>query len=216
MGCYLHGLFAADGFRRAFLGRLRRRETAGIAYDALVEETLDALAAHLEAHLDLDRLLEVARGALSLGYDPLRRRPGSDGGGEHRHQRAGHPEDPDRAPHVIRRRGLAAVAEPGLVGRRFAFVVTGAQQGEAEGAGHRGFRPAGAGRAVPGGVAHHGVPRSPRRGTGDDDGRRRDQPPAMRAGTQFTASSIRAAARPKARWRGERWPIMLSIVLIAL
>ena len=61
MGCYLHGLFAADGFRRAFLGRLRLRETAGIAYDALVEETLDALGAHLEAHLDLDRLLEVAR-----------------------------------------------------------------------------------------------------------------------------------------------------------
>ena len=61
MGCYLHGLFAADGFRRGFLARLRRRETAGIAYDALVEETLDALGAHLEAHLDLDRLLEVAR-----------------------------------------------------------------------------------------------------------------------------------------------------------
>ena len=61
MGCYLHGLFAADGFRRAFLARLRHRETVGIAYDALVEETLDALAAHLEAHLDLDRLLEVAR-----------------------------------------------------------------------------------------------------------------------------------------------------------
>ena len=61
MGCYLHGLFAADGFRRAFLGRLRGRETTGIAYDALVEQTLDALAAHLEAHLDLDRVLEVAR-----------------------------------------------------------------------------------------------------------------------------------------------------------
>ena len=61
MGCYLHGLFAANGFRRAFLGRLRRRETAGIAYDALVEETLNALGAHIEAHLDLDRLLEVAR-----------------------------------------------------------------------------------------------------------------------------------------------------------
>ena len=61
MGCYLHGLFAADGFRRAFLGRLRGREIAGIAYDALVEETLDSLAAHLAAHLDLDRLLEVAR-----------------------------------------------------------------------------------------------------------------------------------------------------------
>ena len=61
MGCYLHGLFAADGFRRAFLARLRGRETTGIAYDALVEETLDSLAAHLEAHLDLDRLLEAAR-----------------------------------------------------------------------------------------------------------------------------------------------------------
>ena len=61
MGCYLHGLFAADGFRRGFLARLRRRDVAGIAYEALVEETLDALAAHLEAHLDLDRLLEVAR-----------------------------------------------------------------------------------------------------------------------------------------------------------
>ena len=61
LGCYLHGLFAADGFRRAFLARLRGRKTAGIAYDALVEETLDALAAHLEARLDLDRLLEVAR-----------------------------------------------------------------------------------------------------------------------------------------------------------
>ena len=61
MGCYLHGLFAADGFRRAFLGRLRRRDTAGVAYDALVEETLDALGAHLETHLDLDRLSQVAR-----------------------------------------------------------------------------------------------------------------------------------------------------------
>ena len=61
MGCYLHGLFAADGFRRGFLARLRRRETAGIAYEAVVEKTLDGLAAHLEAHLDLDRLLEIAR-----------------------------------------------------------------------------------------------------------------------------------------------------------
>ncbi len=32
-----------------------------IAYDALVERTLDALAAHLAAHLDLDRLLKLAR-----------------------------------------------------------------------------------------------------------------------------------------------------------
>ena len=32
-----------------------------IAYDELVERTLDALAAHLAAHLDLDRLLKLAR-----------------------------------------------------------------------------------------------------------------------------------------------------------
>jgi adenosylcobyric acid synthase len=61
LGCYLHGLFAADGFRHAFLNRLKARQTSGLAYEAQVEETLDGLAAHLEAHLDLDRLLEVAR-----------------------------------------------------------------------------------------------------------------------------------------------------------
>ena len=61
-GCYLHGLFAADGFRHAYLQRLRDREVSGLAYEAEVEATLDALAAHLEAHLDLDRLLAAARG----------------------------------------------------------------------------------------------------------------------------------------------------------
>jgi hypothetical protein len=32
-----------------------------IAYGDLIERTLDALAAHLAAHLDLDRLLTLAR-----------------------------------------------------------------------------------------------------------------------------------------------------------
>jgi adenosylcobyric acid synthase len=62
MGCYLHGLFAADGFRHAFLNRLRTRATSGVAYEAGIERTLDALAEHLETHLDLDALLEAARG----------------------------------------------------------------------------------------------------------------------------------------------------------
>jgi len=61
-GCYLHGLFAADGFRAAFLAALKRRALSGLTYDAQVEAVLDQLAAHLEAHLDLDRVLDIARG----------------------------------------------------------------------------------------------------------------------------------------------------------
>ncbi len=60
MGTYLHGIFAADGFRHAFLGRIAKGEFEGIAYEAMIEETLDALAAHLEEHLDLDALLAAA------------------------------------------------------------------------------------------------------------------------------------------------------------
>jgi adenosylcobyric acid synthase len=62
IGCYLHGLFAADGFRHAFLSRLKLRAVSGLAYEAQVEGTLDALAEHLETHLDLDGLLAAARG----------------------------------------------------------------------------------------------------------------------------------------------------------
>jgi len=60
LGCYLHGLFAADGFRHALLSRLLPAAGAGIAYEAEVDRTLDALADHLQAHLDLDGLLAAA------------------------------------------------------------------------------------------------------------------------------------------------------------
>ncbi len=60
MGSYLHGLFRHDGFRAAFLSGLGAR-SSGIRYDAGVETTLDALADHIEAHLDLPGLLAVAR-----------------------------------------------------------------------------------------------------------------------------------------------------------
>jgi adenosylcobyric acid synthase len=61
MGCYVHGLFAADGFRHVFLARLRERAGSGVAYEAEIERTLDALAEHLEASVDVAGLLDVAR-----------------------------------------------------------------------------------------------------------------------------------------------------------
>ncbi|MBD8065538.1 cobyric acid synthase [Devosia sp. PTR5] len=57
MGTYLHGLFASDLFRRAFLGDAASPD---IAYEDSIEATLDALAAHLEKHVDIDRLLSLA------------------------------------------------------------------------------------------------------------------------------------------------------------
>jgi len=60
VGSYLHGMFRDDGFRAAFLANLGVA-SSDTGYDAGVEETLDALAAHLEAHLDVDGLLAAAR-----------------------------------------------------------------------------------------------------------------------------------------------------------
>ncbi len=59
MGCYLHGLFAADAFRAAYLARLGKPVSAA-DYGAGVQATLDALADHIAAHLDLDALLDMA------------------------------------------------------------------------------------------------------------------------------------------------------------
>jgi adenosylcobyric acid synthase len=59
-GCYLHGLFASDSFRRNFLARLGAAPS-GLAYDAMIDDTLDRLANHLTASLDLDALLAAAR-----------------------------------------------------------------------------------------------------------------------------------------------------------
>ncbi len=58
-GAYLHGVFAADGFRRAFLKELGVAGSA-LAYEATVEETLDRLADHLEMHLDIEAIVRIA------------------------------------------------------------------------------------------------------------------------------------------------------------
>jgi adenosylcobyric acid synthase len=60
IGTYIHGLFADDRQRAAWLKRFAAG-TANIAYEESIERTLDALAAHLAAHIDLDRLLTLAR-----------------------------------------------------------------------------------------------------------------------------------------------------------
>jgi adenosylcobyric acid synthase len=59
MGAYVHGLFAHDAQRAAWLTKLGAR--SDLDYEREVERTLDALAAHLARHIDLDRLLKLAR-----------------------------------------------------------------------------------------------------------------------------------------------------------
>ena len=59
MGCYLHGLFSADAFRAAFLAQLDVSLPL-TNYTQGVEDTLDALADHLETHMDIDALLGLA------------------------------------------------------------------------------------------------------------------------------------------------------------
>jgi adenosylcobyric acid synthase len=58
-GLYVHGLFADDGFRAAFV-----RALGGVAaersYDGEIDAILNRLAAHLSDHIDLDHLLTLA------------------------------------------------------------------------------------------------------------------------------------------------------------
>ena len=60
LGTYIHGLFADDRQRGVWLERLGGSSSA-LNYEQQVDEVLDRLAAHMETHLDLDRLLAIAR-----------------------------------------------------------------------------------------------------------------------------------------------------------
>ncbi|APE44146.1 cobyric acid synthase CobQ [Sulfitobacter alexandrii] len=57
-GCYMHGIFTSDSFRRAYLSEFG--VDSSLVFDAGVETTLDALAAHVERYMDVDLLLSLA------------------------------------------------------------------------------------------------------------------------------------------------------------
>ena len=59
-GTYLHGLFTSDDFRTAWIQELGAK-TGAFSYAAEIEAVLDELAAHIEAHLDVQELLRLAR-----------------------------------------------------------------------------------------------------------------------------------------------------------
>ena len=58
-GTYVHGLFTGDAFRKAWLANLGIAST--LAYESQIESALEALADHLEAHLDIETMLAIAR-----------------------------------------------------------------------------------------------------------------------------------------------------------
>ena len=59
-GTYVHGLFAADAARGAWLAALGA-PPAPLHYEAMVEDALDRLAQHIEQYVDVTRLLSLAR-----------------------------------------------------------------------------------------------------------------------------------------------------------
>jgi adenosylcobyric acid synthase len=64
-GTYVHGLFTSDEFRRAWLAHFAI--ASHLAYGQRIEAALDALADHLEAHLGVERIIEIARSRGSAG-----------------------------------------------------------------------------------------------------------------------------------------------------
>lgn len=66
IGCYLHGIFASDRYRSAFLRRFRSERAGVTRYQDTVDATLDQLAEHMEQHCDLDQMLTIARESQGL------------------------------------------------------------------------------------------------------------------------------------------------------
>lgn len=60
-GCYVHGLFTADGYRRQALKDLGWAREETIDFQGETDRVLEHLADHLEAHLDIEGLFALAR-----------------------------------------------------------------------------------------------------------------------------------------------------------
>ncbi|MEP4377917.1 MAG: cobyric acid synthase [Alphaproteobacteria bacterium] len=60
-GTYVHGVFAADGFRLNFLKSLYPARNKAFSSNRHIDIALDRLADHIEEHIDTARILEIAR-----------------------------------------------------------------------------------------------------------------------------------------------------------
>ena len=60
-GCYVHGLFTEDRFRRAVIASLGGLGSHDLSFEAEIDLTLDRLADFLELHIDVGGLFALAR-----------------------------------------------------------------------------------------------------------------------------------------------------------
>ena len=59
-GCYLHGIFSSDEFRKNWLDSIRKGSASGLRYEFKVEQYLDGVADGLEDALEIDSLIADA------------------------------------------------------------------------------------------------------------------------------------------------------------
>ncbi|MBB2157258.1 cobyric acid synthase [Gluconacetobacter diazotrophicus] len=69
-GTYLHGIFQTGTARAALLARLGTARVSPRDHGHVVDEALNALADHLEAHVDIEALLALARPVAGLSGAP--------------------------------------------------------------------------------------------------------------------------------------------------